>query len=350
MIDAWKGEVGDYRFLDYALFVTYFPQLIAGPIVTHDELVPQFQDESRRHIDWDRFASGLYVFALGMAKKVLLADTFGNAANWGYANISQLNSISALVVMLSYTIQIYFDFSGYCDMAIGIGRMMNIDLPQNFNSPYKARTITEFWDRWHMTLTRFFTKYVYIPLGGSRRGTGRTYVNVMVVFLVSGLWHGANWTFVLWGAVHGVFSVVTRRFRRFFDSLPAVLDWLITFSFVNLAWVLFRADSIVDARQLIGRIIAMDMGTVHDSILSCFELAEFSTISRFISNYIVPIPGTAWFCLFFAAAFWLLKGKNACERMRDFSTGWHTSCVTVLLLVWCVFSFSGISTFLYFNF
>ena len=154
VIDAYKGEVPAYRFLDYACFVTYFPQLIAGPIVTHDELIPQFMDEERKRFRWDNFVRGIYLFVLGLSKKVLIADTFGNGVNWGFANIGELDSTNGFLVMLFYTIQIYFDFSGYCDMAVGLGRMMNLELPLNFHSPYRAASITEFWDRWHMTLTR----------------------------------------------------------------------------------------------------------------------------------------------------------------------------------------------------
>lgn len=169
VIDAYKGEVSECTLLEYASFVTYFPQLIAGPIVTHDELIPQFHDLEKKKFNWDNFSKGIYIFALGLGKKVLLADTFGNAVNWGWSNVLLLDTTNAIIVILSYTIQIYFDFSGYCDMAIGIGKMMNIDIPLNFNSPYKAITIREFWKRWHMTLTRFLTKYIYIPLGGAKR-------------------------------------------------------------------------------------------------------------------------------------------------------------------------------------
>ena len=352
VIDAYKGKVGVYGILEYALFVTYFPQLIAGPIVTHDELVPQFQDEEKRRLNWDNFSRGLYIFALGMAKKVLLADTFGNAVNWGYANIDQLDSVSAAAVMLFYTIQIYFDFSGYCDMAIGIGKMMNIDLPLNFNSPYKARTITEFWDRWHMTLTRFFTRYVYIPLGGSRKGRGRTYINMMIVFLISGLWHGANWTFVLWGAVHGVFSVVTRHFQKFFDRLPGAVNWLVTFLFVNFAWVLFRADSIRDAGRLIGRIFSLEFTGLHSEIAECFNLNEFVVVTQQMGRYSVISLVPAFFCIVFTVlVMWLVLGSdNAYQKMKVFSPTLTRGVTCVILLVWCLVSFSGVSTFLYFNF
>lgn len=352
VIDSYKREVPSYGLLEYALFVTYFPQLIAGPIVTHDELIPQFLDENRHRFNWDNFSRGFYLFTFGMAKKVLLADTFGNAANWGFANIPSLDSISAFVTMLSYTIQIYFDFSGYCDMAIGIGKMMNIDLPLNFNSPYKALTISEFWDRWHITLTRFFTKYVYIPLGGSRRGKYRTYFNMMVVFLVSGLWHGANWTFVLWGALHGIFAVITRHWRSFFEKLHPALNWLLTFGFVNMTWVLFRADSIEAAVQLLRQMWSLSFTGLASGLVSCFNLQELSYILLHLFHCkILSWYGYFFFLLFFAGAIGLILGtKNAYEMMTSFSPSIIKSFTAAFLLIWCIFSFSGISTFLYFNF
>ena len=349
LVDAYRGEVGACDFLSYACFVTYFPQLIAGPIVTHDELIPQLRDESKKHLNWDNLAPGIYLFALGMAKKVLLADTFGNAVNWGYANVDSLDATNAILTMLGYTLQIYFDFSGYCDMAIGIGRMMNIDLPVNFNSPYKALTITEFWDRWHMTLTRFFTRYVYIPLGGSRRGEARTYRNILIVFLLSGFWHGAGWTFVFWGLCHGLFSVVTRRFRGFFDRLHPALNWILTFSFVNVMWVFFRADSFAAALRLLNRIARMNFGPIQSEILNCFKLVE---INYFVTK--TPIQSVyPYFQLaaFFIIAFFMILGaRNAYEKAETFRPSFGKALTAAVLLVWCVFSFSGISTFLYFNF
>lgn len=352
VIDAYQRKVPTYNFLNYALFVTYFPQLIAGPIVTHDELVPQFADEAKRKFNSGNFSRGLYIFALGMAKKVLIADTFGNAVNWGYNNIQALDSISAFIVMLSYTIQIYFDFSGYCDMAVGIGKMMNIDLPLNFNSPYKALTITEFWDCWHMTLTRFFTRYVYIPLGGSRRGTMRTYVNVMIVFLISGLWHGANWTFLLWGGLHGVFSVITRHKREFFEKMHPALSWLLTFGFVNVAWVIFRADSIRDAMRMIYHMVCLKVTGLNPNIVNCFKLPEIEALLRGILNIdILKYCPYAFLLLFLLLAVILILGSgNAYEKMIRFQPTIGRSIITVVLLEWCIFSFSGISTFLYFNF
>ena len=349
VIDAYRGEIPDYSLLNYACFVTFFPQLIAGPIVTHNELIPQFMDGRRKQFQWENFAKGIYIFALGLSKKVLLADTFGNAANWGFLNVTVLDSTNAILTMLSYTIQIYFDFSGYCDMAIGIGKMLNIDLPLNFNSPYKALTITEFWSRWHMTLTRFFTKYIYIPLGGNRGGNLRTYCNVMIVFCVSGLWHGANWTFVLWGICHGVFSVITRRYKALFERLHPALSWMITFLFLNATWTIFRADTIREGGRMLNRILLFNFENINGNITSSFNLPEFLFINKKFS--ILSIYPQFYMIAFFVVAMWIILGsKNAFEKMQEFVPTVKKMIETIILLVWCVFSFSGVSTFLYFNF
>lgn len=349
IVDAYKGEVTDCDLLYYISFVTYFPQLIAGPIVSHDELIPQFMDKEKKSLDWRHLSEGIYLFALGLAKKVLLADTFGNASNWGFANIGSLDTTNALLSMLAYTIQLYFDFSGYCDMAIGLGKMMNIDLPLNFNSPYKALTITEFWKRWHITLTRFFTKYVYIPLGGNRKGRIRTYVNTMAVFLLSGLWHGAAWTFVLWGALHGIFMVVTRIWQGFFERLHPALNWLLTFSFVNVTWVLFRAETAHDALRFLNRIALLRFGEIDTNITGCFHLPEFQVLLDLTG--IQTVYPHFLLGLAFAVVLWILLGtKNAYERMLDLRPTVVNGMTTVLLLVWCIFSLTGVSIFLYFNF
>lgn len=351
IIDAYKRKVPNYSFLEYAAFVTYFPQLIAGPIVTHDELIPQFTDKEKRKFNWENFSLGIYIFVLGLSKKILIADIFGNVANYGFSNISTLNTTTAILVMLSYTMQIYFDFSGYCDMAVGIGKMMNIDLPINFNSPYKSFTIIEFWKRWHMTLTRFFTTYIYIPLGGSRNGKIRTYFNVMVVFFVSGLWHGANWTFIVWGLLHGLFSVCTRHFKRWFEQLHPALSWIITFSFINLTWVIFRADSLYDAFQFFHKIILFQFGNIASEIINCFSSIEFTTILNCLNPMILKNYPCLLLMLFLVISFVvILSSKNAYEKMIAFRPSYFKAILIVVLLLWCITSFSNISTFLYFNF
>lgn len=349
IVDAYRGEVPKYGFLFYACYVSYFPQLIAGPIVTHDELIPQFLDPAKKSPNAGNLAKGIYIFSMGLAKKVLLADTLGRIVSHGYETLDYLNSASAIITILAYTFQIYFDFSGYCDMATGVGRMMNIDLPQNFNSPYKALTITDFWDRWHMTLTRFFTKYVYIPLGGSRRGTVRTCLNVMLVFLISGLWHGASWNFVLWGGMHGVFAVVTRVFRRFFDKLHPALNWLTTFVFVNVAWVFFKADSFTQAFTLLNKAAEWNFNGFDQTFFEVVRSAEITELLELFSLETVypPLVLTALLLFSFIA---VLGCKNSREKMQNFCPTVFNLGTTLLLLLWSVFSFTGISTFLYFNF
>lgn len=349
IVDAYRGEVPRYNFWHYASFVTFFPQLIAGPIVAHDELVPQFLDKEKKRLDADNLARGIYGFGIGLSKKVLLADVFGKLVSYGYGTADKLNSIAAIIVILSYTFQIYFDFSGYCDMAMGIGKMLNIDLPRNFDSPYKALTITEFWDRWHMTLTRFFTKYVYIPLGGNRKGTFRTYLNILIVFLLSGFWHGASWNFVLWGAAHGIFIVITRRFSDFFKKLHPALNWLLTFTFINVAWVFFRADTISQAVTVLKNAVSWNFGgfdTMFFERVSSVEFTEILNVFSLESIY-PPIVITA----FFVVAMLILLGcKNTYEKMLSFRPTVLKMATTVFLLVWSVFSLSEISIFLYFNF
>ena len=349
IIDAYRGEIPRYNFLSYAGFVAFFPQLIAGPIVTHDELVPQFQDEEKKRLNAENLARGIYIFSLGLAKKVLISDTFGGAVTYGFTTLQQLNSVTAFIVMLSYTIQIYFDFSGYCDMAIGIAKMFNIDLPENFKSPYKALTITEFWERWHVTLTRFFTKYVYIPLGGSRKGKVRTYVNTMIVFLLSGLWHGASWNFVFWGFCHGVFMVITKVFHKFFEKLHPALNWLITFSFVNIMWVFFRAENFSQALTLLKALVSWKFTEIDNVFIDMFRLVEFKKI-------LSPLRIETFYPQFLITAFFItvmvmiLGCSNSYEKMQKFKPTCAKLFTSLILLVWSVCSFTGISIFLYFNF
>lgn len=358
IVDAYRGETIRYKFLDYATYVTFFPQLIAGPIVTHDELILQFMDESKKNFQWENFSKGIYLFSLGLAQKVLFADVFGQAVDWGFENILSLDCLNAILVMFSFTMQIYFDFSGYCDMAIGIGKMFNIDLPINFNSPYKALTIREFWERWHITLTRFFTRYVYIPLGGNQKGEWKTYLNMMIIFLLSGFWHGANWTFVLWGGLHGFLSVVTRRYKAFFRKLHPVLNWCFTFSFINISWVLFRANSIGDALRLLKRIVLLNIQDINEHIANNFYLTEFRFVVENVPvfhNLAARVPqfflSKFFLVLFLMIAFITILGfPNNYQRMCKFKPTLGRLLVTSFLLVWSIFSLSGVSTFLYFNF
>ena len=261
LVDAYKGLVKHFSLRNYALFVTFFPQLIAGPIVHHAEMMPQFERTARHRDFADDLAIGFSIFCVGLFKKVVIADTCAVYADAGYAHVQAgnlLDFVSAWMTVVAYSFQLYYDFSGYSDMAIGLARIFGIRLPVNFNSPYKATSIIDFWRRWHMTLSRFLRDYIYIPLGGNRRGGVRRYVNLMIVMLIGGFWHGANWTFVLWGGIHGVLLALNHAWH----ALP-VSGWMLwtraryrlifgatTFLIVTLAWVPFRSPDLVTARRM----------------------------------------------------------------------------------------------------
>lgn len=351
VVDSYKEIVPKYKFREYALFVTFFPQLIAGPIVLHNETIPQFKNIEKRKFNWDNFATGLMAFSFGMAKKVLIADSFGNIVNWGFNNIGSLASTSAIFVMLSYTIQIYFDFSGYCDMATGIGKMFNIDLPMNFNSPYKALTINDFWKRWHITLTRFLRTYIYFPLGGNRKGTARTYINLFIVFFVSGLWHGANYTFIVWGALHGIAMIFNRLFNDKINRLHPTFLWITTFIFINITWIFFRADSVSDAILFLKQIIYFDFNALPSELVYLFNfdgiLFLLNQIGGAIGSYfIATLPVWAMILVVMGILFF----KNTNERINMFTSSVTNASISAILLFFSIISLAGISTFLYFNF
>jgi alginate O-acetyltransferase complex protein AlgI len=262
LIDAAKGKAAEYDLRRYVLFVTFFPHLIAGPIIHHKEMMPQFARSMPKDETLQNLSVGLLLLAIGLAKKCLIADPLGVFASPIFARAEANEDIHFLIAwtgVLAYSFQIYFDFSGYSDMAIGLARMFGIKFPANFNSPYRASNIIDFWRRWHMTLSRFLRDYVYVPLGGNRKGALRRYVNLMTVMLVGGLWHGASWTFVLWGGLHGLFLLVNHAWRwaQAEHKLPVSIvrlvgraSWALTFFAVTVAWTTFRAESLDGALNL----------------------------------------------------------------------------------------------------
>jgi D-alanyl-lipoteichoic acid acyltransferase DltB (MBOAT superfamily) len=261
LVDAWHGITKEYNALHYTLFVTFFPHLIAGPIVLYRSLMPQFARPETYRFQPGNFAGGLTLFTCGLAKKVILADGLAPVANAVFAQAASANTprtAAAWYGVAAYSLQLLFDFSGYSDMAIGLGRMFNVQFPLNFNSPYKARDVADFWRRWHISLSTFLRDHLYIPLGGNRKGPVRRYVNLFLTMLLGGLWHGAGWTFVLWGALHGLFLVVNHGWLRLIDgrpwaaSAPAVLLGRgLTLLAVMGAWTFFRARTCHDACVLI---------------------------------------------------------------------------------------------------
>ena len=328
LVDSYRGVVKDRNPLNYALFVSFFPQLIAGPIVHHKEMMPQFS-EKLRSIDFDKMAQGLSLLSIGLFKKVMIADSLSPIVRQGFDQATNLSFIEGWVTSCSYTFQLYFDFSGYTDMAWGAALLFGIQLPQNFNSPYKAHSIQEFWRRWHMTLSRFLRDYLYIPLGGNKRGKIRTFINLFLTFLLGGLWHGAAWTFVAWGALHGAALVIERLIRNAGLKLPRQLSIPLTFLFVNVAWVFFRANSFLDARRVIG--------------------AMFQPMTNFWSFNQVHIDLTSlfWFLLAFVVAF---TGKNSNEWTGSLKSNRRNLIVMLVLFVISILHLNRLSEFIYFQF
>jgi D-alanyl-lipoteichoic acid acyltransferase DltB (MBOAT superfamily) len=267
LVDVWEGMVCSYSFLDYCFFVLFFPHLIAGPIVRHHEILPQVH-ESDGLLNFENLAVGLTVLAMGLFKKVVFADSIAQHATAVFSQAQAgvaPNFLAAWGGVLAYACQIYFDFSGYSDMAIGLGCIFGIRMPLNFNSPYKARSIIDFWRRWHMSLSRFLRDYLYIRLGGNRKGVARRYTNLMVTMLLGGLWHGAGWTFVIWGGLHGLYLLVNHAWIRvtkgqsWADSRPMLWVYhLATFVAVLIGWVFFRAKSFTVAVSVLKGMVGLN--------------------------------------------------------------------------------------------
>ncbi len=335
LVDSWRGTTRETQPVNYLLFVTFFPQLIAGPIVHHAEVIPQFEDESRRTPDWDHLSRGLYLFSMGLFKKVVIADSLSLFVGLGFDSAGPLSLFEAWITTLSYTMQLYFDFSGYTDMGLGAARMFNIELPQNFLSPYKSGNIQEFWRRWHITLSRWLMTYLYIPLGGSRGPLSANLRNLMITFTLGGLWHGAGWTFVLWGICHGTATIVHRLFTTTKRRLPFLVSWAMTFVFVHFAWVLFRASSFSSAVRQFKAMTGFS---------GLFSMKMFYHVHLFDRVLYLTILGAA-----LVAVFSLPNSRTLSDRLTWSRSG--VARVVLLLLVALLFMNSSTpKAFLYFDF
>ena len=331
-----------YSFWDYTLYILFFPKIMMGPLIEPTDFISQVNKPAQKELYYEKIAAGVQLFVFGLLKKVIIADTLAKAVDWGGTNITECTSLDLMVVILSYTLYIYFDFSGYSDMAIGISEMLNIDLPMNFDSPYKAVSIRDFWKRWHISLTAFLTKYIYIPLGGSRRSRSRTYLNTMIVFLISGLWHGANWTFVVWGGLHGFLMVIDRMNQKWWDKLPKFLRWMVTFTLVNLLWSLFWLDSMSDVLYLFQRIIALNDLGFSAGLEECFCLKEFSFLGNelgiaFIQNHLWSLSALGMLSIPLGICVFA-ENNNRCKKI---SVG--SLILVILTSTWCMINL-GVET------
>ncbi len=361
LVDSYQMDTLEYDFLNYCLFVSFFPQLIAGPIVHHKQMMPQFMRLKNSVVNWRNIASGLFIFSLGLFKKVVIADSFAVWANAGFDTVQPLSFFEAWGTSLSYTFQLYYDFSGYSDMAIGAALFFNIRLPVNFNSPYKAVNIQDFWRRWHISLSTWLRDYVYIPLGGNRTGRSRTYINIMITFLLGGLWHGAGWTFVVWGAMHGLAIAVHRFWNQLGLKMPVFMGWLVTFMFVNTTWVFFRAKSFASATRILNGMT--DVGSIKvteglANIFNHFTNWQFLQLADPKETISIPVGMIEYIVVFALIAFVL---PNTVQMIRFVSYNGRlvfkptvgTAIVTGLIFFLAIMTFVGNSSpseFLYFNF
>ncbi|WP_328588058.1 MBOAT family O-acyltransferase [Helicobacter mehlei] len=333
------------NFLDYALFVTFFPQLIAGPIVHHKEMMPQFAKDSNKRISLDNIASGVFIFSIGLFKKVVIADSLAKIATMGFDTSKVLSALEGWMTSLAYTFQLYFDFSGYTDMAIGAALLFNIHLPQNFNSPFKASSIAEFWQRWHITLSRFIFDYLYVSIARifSNPTFHTSMLAIFIAFLIAGLWHGASWLFVFFGLLHGLGVVInhywSKKIRKKYKlkPLPVWLGWFITFNYVNIANIFFRAKDFVDALKVLKAMFLM----------SGFKNYLFSTALDHTSKLFIGT--TAILALGITFGF-----KNSCQVLENFKPSWPQLgwiYATIFCIELYIFGYvNRVSEFIYFNF
>ncbi len=390
LVDAYDGITHEYKFSHYMLFVTFFPQLIAGPIVHHKEMLPQFMQPINTNLS-KNIIIGMTIFSIGLFKKTILADGIApyatpvfNAAEQG----EMLTFFQAWGGSLAYTMQLYFDFSGYSDMAIGAARLFGIVLPLNFYSPYKALNIIEFWRRWHITLSRFLRDYLYIPLGGNRVGRHRRYINLMVTMLLGGLWHGANWTFIIWGGLHGLYLIINHTWRHFKtkltilrfipDKLAKLTAWLITFIAVVVSWVFFRSTDVDTAIRILESMMGMNGIAIPNAIAA--RLGEWNDIlmqwgitsyigggKTFIMTYlwlfilfiiIVFMPNTAQIMRHFNYSLKEYHDKETetvnthpfIKHLLTFSINKRCAFFSALIACFGILALTNVSEFLYFQF
>lgn len=350
LVSLYRGQIDSFRIWDYLACILFFPKMVMGPMAEPADIIGKIKAELDRPVRAENLAGGLRIFSFGLIKKMLLADTFAKAVTWGFTNFSKATSMDLFLVMLSFTFQIYFDFSGYTDMAVGTAKMMGIDLPMNFNSPYKATSIRDFWKRWHLSLTGFFTRYVYIPLGGSRKGNFRTCLNILIIFTLSGLWHGANWTFLLWGAIEGVLSIAERYLPTQKKPESTPFRWLLTFTITNILMLLVRAESIPQWGEMLGKMFAFQDMSVTKALIKTFELPEMTFLFDLLHLQELQSQVRGFtMMLFLIGSMIIVLGpeNNHAKLLEGRKISWVSMVFAAICLVWGIFCLGGESVFIY---
>lgn len=349
LIDSYEGLAEEKSFIDYAVFVTFFPQLISGPIVHYQHLMPQILKNDNKHFRVDQFSVGLFVFCIGLVKKVLISEAFSSWAKPGFDEAVTLDLLAAWKTSLSYTFQLYFDFSGYTDMAIGLGHMFNVKLQQNFNSPFRSKSVIEFWTRWHMTLSQFINTYVFTPIVRAmpKINFRTTMIATFLAMFIAGVWHGAGWTYVVYGALHGIALVVNHIRKKKKKKFPGWVSWFLTFNFVNMTFVIFRAKDMSDAFKVLRGMTGLDGVVIPKiGIKSVGFLKDFGFE---VGSYLYP--NDYLMMIMFIAVFWAIHfAKNSVELEKEFKPSVKLACACGAAFVLCLFGMNRITEFIYFNF
>lgn len=374
LVDAYRGLAKEYRFNNYVLFVTYFPHLVAGPVLHHKEMMPQFDLARNYRPHASDFSIGVTMFVIGLAKKLLIADNLSEYASSVFDSRDSMSLFIAWGGVLAYSFQIYFDFSGYSDMAIGLSRLFGVRLPLNFNSPYQSTNIIEFWRRWHMTLSRFLRDYLYFSLGGNRQGPARRHLNLMVTMLLGGLWHGAGWTFVIWGGLHGIYLVINHGWQtlRLATARPSaaarVSGVALTFLAVTLGWVFFRSADLPSAVRVLTGLLGLNGVALPESLVNRLPLVRpvidavgmttfLGGTSRFAFNWAwvaaaatiaFALPNSQELLCRYRPAFRAVSRDGSARPVWRVTSGWAAAAGALFAL--CLLSLSRPTEFLYFQF
>ena len=361
-------KLGNISFTEYLFYITYFPKIVQGPIALPYEIITQVRDRNRRILKAENFRNGIELFVIGLSKKVLLGDNLAKIADYGFKYTYYMDTLTGSLVLISYAFQLYFDFSGYCDMAEGVSLMLGIELPRNFNSPYKAISVRNLWQRWHMTLTRFFVRYVYIPLGGSRKGNLRTAVNVLTIFILSGFWHGAGWTYICWGLIMGIVVVwddlgimavkgdVKNHYllrEKPLLIIPQKLGQILTFIMFLISLIFFRSKDMTYALQYFKQLVIPTWPGFMYKTSAMLDISEnylvITAANMYAKQYTNIIYLISWIILLVISVI-VIRAKNAHEIISEKNNSGRHLVFLVFIFLWSFISLSQVSTFIYFQF
>lgn len=348
--EKYNGKIQTLSLFDYSIYILFFPKMIQGPLTEPSFLLEQLNNNNNKNINWDNILYGFILFIIGLAKKILLADIFASAVEWGWARLESIDTINAMIIILSYTLEIYFDFSGYSDMAQGISKMMNIEIPSNFDYPYGSYNISQFWKKWHISLSDFFKRYIYIPLGGNKKGKLKSYINTMIVFIVSGLWHGFNINYLVWGVLNGVLLIISKMISKTYNKLPKIIEWLLNFTIINALWIVFNSDSINSVFLIMKNILQFRFNKINEELIMCFSFSELDFVSKNIEFIRIFKSSRIYVFLYLSIGLFLSIFGNRYKHYLIKSNSKIKYCILLLLFLFSLLSLSNMNSFVYESF